>query len=348
MAFSRDDIASYEKQPQVKVENFDPWHPTTPTAEAKPAEPTPESTPAPKEETSASPAETPQVEPADGSIQAVEAESAPADPAQPESEAVADAEAGNEGSQPRRSEARERIEELVAERNSLRQYGEYLLDELKKQKQAGQPAPETAAPEADPAPTLEQFQFDPVAFSRAQNEWLDRQVAKRVESAVKQRESQREETSLQANFTQRAAELRKTKPDFDVVLSNPSLPTLARNAARKVISLEQGPEIAYHLAKNPDLATRIARMEPEDQIMAIGRIDAQLQAAKVQPAPAPKPAPAKRTVTQAPPPPKPVGNAGPLTEKPADVMSMDEWVAKDRARKIAEREAKKRMREAMR
>jgi hypothetical protein len=338
MTFSREDVANYEKQSPPPVES-----------EAKPVE----QAPAPVETTSVS-AETPQVEPvvSDGSTKAETAESAAAtavpdgEQVQVETEAEPASATSSDG-KPRRNEARERIEELVAERNALRKYGEYLLktvDELKTTSQPKAAGPQAPTVAEDPAPTLEQHQFDPAAFAKAQNEWVQRQVEKRVAQAVEGLEARRTEATMRSNFEARTAEFRKTQPDYDIVIGNPALPALAPNTARLIVKSETGPQLAYHLAKNPDLATRISRMDPDQQGMAIGRLEAQLQV----PVPVKTTPQVKRTVTQAPPPPKPVSSGSGVVQKDINQMSMDEFVAHERAKKLADRELRQRTRKAMR
>lgn len=350
MAFTRADLTTYEAQPATQIENFDPFNPTA-KSEPSSAEVTAEADPVPStEESVTEPTET-KVD--DGSTTEPQAEPVAADPANPEGDKEPDLEATIDDGKPR-SRAQERIEELVAERNALRKYGEYLLNQVEDMRKAPKgaqqdppPAVASQAEATDTIPTLEDAEYDPAKFAKMQNEWIQKQVDKRVQSAVQQFETRQSEVQVRQAFEQRTTEFKKTAADFDVVIANPALPSLAREAARVVIQSENGPAIAYHLAKNPDLAARISRMEPINQATAIGRIEEQLVRAKADAAntqkepskqePA-KAAPAK--VTKAPPPPKPVSGSSTAVQKPEHLMSMDEWVAQDRARKIADRKAR--------
>jgi hypothetical protein len=347
MAFSRDDLTAYESKPQVEAENFDPW-----SGKSSPPEPQV------KAETVTDPSPEAVTEPADqvqdGSTTEIEAESVAATDATPEGEKDLDLDLSTDGA--RRSRAQERIEELVAERNALRKYGEYLLTQVESQRKApektatdSQPAQSTA--QEDPAPTLESAEFDPVKLNKLQNEWIQRQVDKRVQAAVQQVETRQSEVAIRQAFEQRTVEFRKTVPDFDMVIANPALPQLDKDAARAVIKSVNGPAIAYHLAKNPDLAARIARMDSYSQGQAIGRIEGQLTS-KVDTAKEPsketKPVVKPVSVTKAPPPPKPVSGGTSPVQKDSALMSMEEWVAAERSRKIADKQAKQKMRQAMR
>lgn len=354
MAFSRDDLKTYETQTPVMDPNHDPWSPRD-TKDVL----NPEADPQVKAEASPDPSPEDVTEPAeqgnDGSTTENQAEPVAAADATPEGEKDPDHDEDFADGKPR-SRAQERIEELVAERNALRKYGEYLLAQVER-KNPAQPAAESQPVHKDQsvddsAPTLESAEYDPVKLAKMQTEWIQKQVEKRVETAVKQIESRQSEVATRQAFENRTAEFRKSAPDFDVVISNPALPQLAPDAARVVVRSDNGPDIIYHLGKNPDLAVRISRMDAASQSAAIGRLEEQLVRAKAEAANAQKEpskvtkAPAK--VTKAPPPPKPVSSSSGVVSKPENIMSMDEWVAAERNRKIAEKQARIKMRNAMR
>jgi hypothetical protein len=253
----------------------------------------------------------------------------------------------------------DRFQEVVDERNSLRKYGEHLLATISELKKGGtQPTTATEATPAEPAPsaatddpppTLEQFQYDPVKFSKATSEWLAKTVDKRVQTAVQNVQAQQTEQAIRATFESRAEAFAKTHPDFAVVIKNPDLPALHGDVAAKVLRSEHGAAITYHLAKNPDVATRVAKMSRDDQMAAFGRLEAQVSAPTAAPAAPAKPAsPKQKSVTQAPPPPTPTPGGSVVAPKRTEEMSMDEWVAHDRAQKIAERQRIAQLRGAMR
>lgn len=346
MAFSRDDLTTYESKPQVDEPNFDPWG-------GKSSPPEPQVKAEAESESSPDAVTEPTDTGIDGSTTETKAESVAATDDNPEVENTPEGEELADGKP--RSRAQERIEELVAERNALRKYGEYLLSQVgdlrksgtKEPVQESRPAPVESSD--DVAPTLESVDFDPIKLNKMQNEWIQRQVSKQVKSALSQMEVSRSEASVRQAFDQKTAEFRKNTPDFDTVLANPALPQLAPKAAREVIRSEIGPDIAYHLGKNPDLAIRISRMDPDDQAVAIGRLEGQLSKTTQKEPSKDTKAPVKvASVTKAPPPLKPVsGGTAPVTKTMSD-MSMEEWVSHERGRKIADRQAKQKLRQSMR
>lgn len=347
MAFSRDDLVAYETKPQVDVQGHDPFNPA----------PVVETSPQVEAETDVNAAIDASVtEPTekgtnDGSTTETEAEPVAANPANPEG--AKDPELDEPADGRNRSRAQERIEELVAERNAMREYGKYLLDQLQGQRKT---STETASPavqaqvQEDVAPTLESADFDPVKLNKLTNEWIQKQVDRRVESAVKQIETRQDEQATRQAFERRTVDFKKTVQDFELVISNPALPQLAPDAARVLVQSENGPAVLYHLGKNPDLAARIARMDPASQSAAIGRIEGQLT--KVTPKEpsieVTKPAIKQASVTKAPPPPKPVSGGSAVVRDPGAPMSMEDWVSNERNKKLADRASKLKLRQAMR
>lgn len=114
-------------------------------------------------------------------------------------------------------------------------------------------------------------------------------------------------------FSRRVAAARERIGDFDTVALNPDLPVNAAMAAT-IACCERGPEIAYHLGSNPELAARIAGLDPLSAARELGRIEAQLATAP------------KRRVTAAPPPLQSLG-AGEAPRRDPDAMSYQEYKA---------------------
>lgn len=349
MGFTREEIAAYEAKPASTVaDTVDGAFKNTESAETD-TNATADASEAENTSTDSSPEESAVSQTEDTGADGGDAESADSSTA---TDADSDGEKQTDGSTKPRSRAQERIEDLVAERNALREYGKHLLarvEELAGGKKEEAPAKtETSAPAADagdPAPSLEDHKFDPVAYGKAQSEWLERQVSKKVAEALSNEKKVQTEKQVRDNFTARADELKKVHKDFEVVISNPALPKLSRQAAAAAVHSEIGPNIVYHLGKNPDLAARIARMEPEQQLVAIGRLEGQIQAELKTSAKAQSTANVKtRKTTQAPPPPTPVSGGSQGTKS---LLSMEDFVANERKLALAKREEKRRIRSGL-
>ena len=169
-------------------------------------------------------------------------------------------------------------------------------------------------------PTLEQFGGDPAKFYAEHARWAAREVLrqeKEEQAKQKKEESKREKDK---KFAERAGKARDKYEDFDDLVFNDSTLPITPDMADYISESEDGPEVAYWLAKNPQEAHRIAQMNGRDADRALARIEARIST------PAPTPA-APKPVTNAPPPPQRVGtasNAGAPVLR--DEMSTAEWV----------------------
>lgn len=92
--------------------------------------------------------------------------------------------------------------------------------------------------------------------------------------------------------------------------------------AEAIKESEQGAEVAYHLAKNPDEARRIAGLSPYSQIRELGRIEAGLTGAA---------APKSNPVTAAPEPPPQARGAGGKFKVAADTSDFAAFEAQHMA-----------------
>lgn len=365
MSFSRDDLAAYEKAAPPAVPPAVTAAAAAPDSNDTPAASAPAGAPAAPE--LKQPAAAPPAGEADPAVPG--GESSADTPAE---SAAANADTGSE-TPPSKGSAQERIADLVAERNAFRKYGEYQgekiaeltaqIESLKKgispaaaasAEAAGNAASPAAQPAAAPAndlrPTLEQFDFDLETYGKAESDWIQRQIDRKVEAALGRKEitsaqsaAQAAEKAVAESFNARMEDFAKTHPDLKVVLANPALPALAKPAARHILTAENGAAIVYHLGKNPDVAVRISRMAPEQQLVAIGRIESQLAATPSETQQQPT---KQKTTTQAPPPPTPVSGGAPA-QKSLETMSMDEFVQHEREAELRKRQQRQAIRKAV-
>ena len=121
-------------------------------------------------------------------------------------------------------------------------------------------------------------------------------------------------------WAERQTAARAALPDYDQVVGGADIP-VARHVAEVLLDSDQGPALAYHLAKNPDVAAKLNGLSPVAAAREIGRIEAGLSAP-----PATQAAPAARLST-APTPPGHLKTAAPATQRDPAKMSMDEYKA---------------------
>lgn len=218
----------------------------------------------------------------EGAVRDDEAEEAPAQEGEGE-ESSEQEDQGDEQPRKRRG-ARERIEQLTAQKNEERAKAEYW------QRKATELAKNLEQP-LDP-----DLEFtDPAAWNQAQlNRTLDEREAR---AAYHQAQAAREAELNNAaqTFYARVEDAREAMPDFDQVFHN-QLP-VTEAAIEYLGESENGPAIAYHLGKNPQEAARIASLPLAQQYAALARIDARVSMPKGRKTTtAPKPTP---TVTGA-------------------------------------------------
>jgi hypothetical protein len=240
-------------------------------------------------------------------------------------------------------ETRERIEELAAQNKALREYGEFFRQRYEETRQP--PAQATAAPPAqeqpEPEPNADDFD-DPKAYAKAYATWTRKENAKEVARAIEQartegksaaekafteaREKERAR-ALDDQFAVRHQEFAQKTPDYMVTISNPALTFMHGEFLGVIKASEKGPELAYYIAKNPQLVARLASKSVPQRLAELGRIEAELS----RPPPPPK-------VTTAPAPPTPIGGGPAQTVKLDEVKDIDEWMAR-RTKELREKRA---------
>jgi hypothetical protein len=117
----------------------------------------------------------------------------------------------------------------------------------------------------------------------------------------------------QEAFSYREAEARDKFADYDAVTRNPNV-AITTDMASLIRDSEHGPEMAYHLGKNPAEAARIAALPAIRQAAELGKLEVALSA--------PKPA---RKVPAAPV--QPVSGIAAGGAKDPAAMSMSEYAA---------------------
>jgi hypothetical protein len=249
-------------------------------------------------------------------------------------------------SEARKSKAQERIQDLVAERNAAKEYAEFwrskALEVIRAPSNSQQavPAQQTQAPRLpDTPPTLEQFGYDQAKHAEALSNWTKATNRQIVQQELQTAQARQLQAEIVQSYESKVETFRKEHADFDIVVSNPKLPALDRDAAAMIISSEDGAAITYHLAKNPEEAIRVARLSKSQQALAIGRLESTVRKAapsEVQTAPAQtkpkapdvsevKQVPEVVKVTQAPEPPEPIPSGGPV-EVSMESADLRDWM----------------------
>ncbi len=198
----------------------------------------------------------------------------------------------------RESRAKERIQDLVRRAKEAearaeaaeRQLSTYQSDPIKEQHEY--------ASDADYQRALIREELRGAERERLQRE---------RETAAQTAQSER-----QSIYDARAGEVRARIPDFDQVAHSASVP-YSQAMLQLVQESDLGPEIAYHLGKNPHEADRIARLSPLSAAREIGRLESRF-ASKAPP-----------KVSSAPPPVKTIQGTGAIEPKPLEDLDYDAY-----------------------
>jgi hypothetical protein len=156
---------------------------------------------------------------------------------------------------------------------------------------AAEIAPPVKAPEGKPdAKNFDTYE----AFNEALVDW--KLAASRAADAKTDSDRKAAEAGIArgAAWTKRveAAKELPALADFDDVLAKAAKLPISEAMHLAIFESDRGPELAYHLASNPEEATRIAQLAPLAAARELGKIEASLPSATAKPAagkPLPKP-----------------------------------------------------------
>jgi len=264
--------------------------------------------------------ETQELAPADGAPVEVESPATPDEAA--DKQPTDDASAIEQPRDPKgrfvNPEVQARIDKKTWEAHEAQRQSDYWRERAERAEQAANKPVEPIAPQKKP--TLESVGYDEAKYDDAMVEYLSAQALARVDKHLNEREQQQQAVKRQETFQTRQAEFAATVDDYDAVVYNPRnaiSPSMADNIAESDI----GPQLAYYLGKNPEVARQIAALPARAASRELGKIEAKLTAPKAAPA-----------VTKAPPPPPKIplssdtGIDAKPTESDSDKLSNDAWM----------------------
>jgi hypothetical protein len=212
----------------------------------------------------------------------------------------------------------DRIDELTREKYDRAREAEYWRNIAQHVQQAQQPKSEPQAVESLRLPTLEEFDYDTAKFYAAMESYVEHKAGQVVETRLSREDAQRKEIEQLKTFASRSQEFAKANPDYvEKVMRAPTLP-ISVEVQSVLRGLDDGPEIAYHLATHAEDAYRLMDMPTPLAMLEVGRIQGRLMAIKEA---ARRPPP----VSKAPPPPPILESAESSSPKAPEDMSDAEW-----------------------
>lgn len=249
--------------------------------------------------------------------------------AAPENVSAPSPDASDSGEKSAAPGLQKRIDELTRKWRTAERERDFERSERMRAATAEQPkAPDPVAADA-PVKTLADFGYDETQFAKYIRDEA-RSFARQEAEAVIKREREAEKTArTKSTYDQKVEAFVKDAPDFYEVFHN-DLP-VSQAMAEVIVQSDDGPALAYHLGKNPDVAAQLAKLPPTLAARELGRIEARIQFEREQ-AKAAKPPVSK---APAPPPRIESENAGisaRTTDNTGDTLSDKEWFALEEKR----------------
>lgn len=146
---------------------------------------------------------------------------------------------------------------------------------------------------------------------------IEAAVAKRLEQERQQARQRAEQTELQRareTFAQKTAEAQEVYPDFEDVVSSAASMPISPAIERALMKADNGADLVYHFAKNPEDLEKLNRLNPIDAAIAIAKLDMKVQRPTTKASAAPKPI-------------KPVTSAQTAPSGEPDVSDERAWLA---------------------
>lgn len=233
----------------------------------------------------------PEEKPAETSEETPETTEENAEPATAEETEETDGEDSADASPKKPKGVQKRIDELTRQRYDAERAAENArreADYYRSLANQGTKPTEVQAPTGK-EPKLEDFDsYDAFIEAKAAHVFEKKQHALREQQALQR---QQEETdSLRKSFAEKAELGRKKYADYDEIVHSPNV-HIAQHTAALVMQSDLAHELAYHIAKNPDIAAKINALNPVLAAKEIGRLEANLavkpQAKKISSAPPP-------------------------------------------------------------
>jgi hypothetical protein len=147
---------------------------------------------------------------------------------------------------------------------------------------------ESADPYAYPVPKPKASDFpNPQDFVEALTDWKSDEREYRNALKAQAEEAQATQREVFQEYNHRVAEARGEYEDFEKVVGQSDL-KIWPEVQQALLVHENGPDIVYYLAKNPEIAEKLGEMPPARAVAEIGKIAVEMQtpsAPKAKPKP---------------------------------------------------------------
>ena len=220
--------------------------------------------------------------------------------------------------------ATKRFSELTAQREEQKRLADdnarerdfYKKIALEKAGQPSSDQPVVTTPNPlDVEPKVDDF-TDYGDFVKASVDHQVRQAVRTMQSQAAQIQTVQERTK---KFFSSAEAFKKETPDFDSLITSPSF-VQSEPVVEAILHSTKGPQIAYFLAKNPEISSRLNQLSPFEVALEIGRMEERLTP------------PTPKVITQAPRPLQTVLAGNEVVNKEPEKMNMEEYAKENEHR----------------
>jgi len=161
-----------------------------------------------------------------------------------------------------------RFDELTRKRHEAEREAAYW-----KGKAEGRTPEPAAAPQPEARPHQDQYQSYE-EYIEALTDW---KLSERLTAERARLHQEREAQTVVQGFEAEMKSAREKHADFDAVVFNPDL-RVSETMRDAIVHSEDGANLAYYLGQHPEEAARIAALAPMAQVLAMGRLQASLDA----------------------------------------------------------------------
>lgn len=200
------------------------------------------------------------------------------------------------------------------------------IDQLKGKKSEG------AKPDGESKGEPKPEDFKTVGeYTRALVKYEAQQAGEKSRQSVTENQQKEAANAQIAKFAERQEAFMTTTADYAEVLEG--APDVPQIASQYIIESDVGPQLAYHLAKNPDVIARLHKLTPARVVAELGKLETKFEQKE-----APKPAsPAPTEISKAPAPIQILEAKTTPVQKDPSQMSFQELRAFREAEKRAKR-----------
>lgn len=164
-----------------------------------------------------------------------------------------------------------RFSELTEKRRAAEERAERAERELAELKAKSEPKEAKEPIDSDIGPRPKRSEYtDPDDYDDALVEWSSAKAAKELKAEEAKAKAEEKTKKIVADWQKRLEKAKVDLPDFEDMMRS-SKAAVSDPARDAIIESEFGPQIAYALAEDDDLAEKVTDMKPADQLKWIGR-----------------------------------------------------------------------------